>query len=440
MVATADKELFLEQFARFDQRPSAAPAWLHQLRQSAIERFVELGLPTARNEDWRFTSVAPLLQVPFELAEGNGQAVGPGELPASTGSLRLVFVNGRFVPQLSTNGQALAGVMVGSLAALLAKQPEKIQPYLAPHGSQTDRPFTALNTAFLHDGAIVIVPAGRCLEKPIEVVYHTQQAKRALMSHPRSLIVVGRGSQATVVERYLGGDQVYFTNAVTEIVLQEQAILAHGKLQEESGQAFHLATTQVRQGRASNFHSCYLSLGGSWVRNEVRVLFEAEGSEARLDGLYLASGRQHVDNFTFIDHARPHCTSQELYKGILDGQSQGVFNGKIVVRPDAQKTDARQANKVLLLSEDATINTKPQLEIFADDVKCTHGAAVGQLDRESIFYLQARGLDLAEARRLLTYAFANDIVTRFPLESIHSRLEQALMNRRLAQDRVVEEA
>src|SRR5262249_35960865 len=229
------------------------------------------------------------------------------------------------------------------------------------------------------------------------------------VAHPRSLVVAGTSSQLTLVETYAGRDgEVYFTNAVTEVVAGENAVLDHYKVQRESRAAFHVATTQVRQARSSNFSSHFIGLGGGLVRNEVRALLDAEGCECTVNGLYVAGGRQHADNHTVIDHARPHCASHELYKGILDGHAHGVFNGKIFVREDAQKTDAKQTNQTLLLSDDAVINTKPQLEIYADDVKCTHGATVGQLDAESLFYLRARGIGLDEARSLLIFAFAND--------------------------------
>lgn len=442
MTAVAeDKDLFLEHFTRFEQEQENSPRLARTLRRGAMARFMELGFPTARTEDWRFTSVAPLLQVPFELPTPEETPLSATALPepAAADSIRLVFVNGQLVPRLSTVAHLPAGVTVTSLAAVLATDPKKVEPHLARYARHQDLAFAALNTAFLRDGAVVLIPNGCYVAPPIELIHVARGVDRPSMCHPRTLIVAGAGSQAVVLERYLGSEGVYFTNAVTEISLGESAVLDHCKLQEESLAAFHVGITQVHQGRASNFRSGYIAFGGGWVRNEVRVLFTAQGSEATLNGLYLANGRQHIDCHTVIDHAQPHCASHELYKGILAGQAHGVFNGKIFVRPDAQKTDAKQTNQVLLLSDQATINTKPQLEIFADDVKCTHGATVGQLDKEGIFYLQSRGIGLDAARALLTHAFANDILNRVPLETIRQQLEQTLTNRPFSQGFVAED-
>jgi Fe-S cluster assembly protein SufD len=273
----------------------------------------------------------------------------------------------------------------------------------------------------------VSIPKGKVVAEPIHLVFVSTSPGGPTVSHPRNLVLAGVNSQATVVERYVGLGGVYFTNGVTEIVAAENAVLDHYKVQQEGTEAFHVAMQQVRLGRSSNFASHSIALGGGLVRNDVNAVFDAEGGECTLNGLYLAAGRQLIDNHTRIDHARPHCASHELYKGILDGQAQGVFNGKIYVHPDAQKTDAKQTNKTLLLSEDAVINTKPQLEIYADDVKCTHGATIGQLAEEAIFYLRSRGLGRAEARSLLTFAFANDIISRIKVEPLRARLEATLL-------------
>lgn len=350
------------------------------------------------------------------------------------GAIRLVFLNGGFVPELSRTGKLPAGVVVGNLASVLDSPVEQLRSYLGRLADFHDQVFPAWNTAFLRDGALVLLPRNCVLAEPIQLLFASVPQGKSNVSHPRVLIVAQSSSQAAVIERYLSPgaeSEVYFSNAVTEIALEENASLEHYKLQQESREAFHIAHTQVRQARGSNFCSSYIGLGGRLVRNEIRILFGAEGSEATLNGLYLGAGRQHLDNHTVIDHARPHCTSHQLYKGILTDRAHGVFNGKVIVRQDAQKTDAKQTNKVLLLSEEATINTKPQLEIFADDVKCTHGATVGQLDAEAVFYLQSRGLGLEEARNLLTFAFANDIVDRIRLEGIRRHLENLLTSRSL---------
>lgn len=415
---------FTKLFVPFDRSSSAAK--FQPLRQAARVRLETLPFPSDRTEDWRFTSVAPILQTPFELP-APVPSLDAVSLPAlaAPNALRLVFVNGRFAKSLSTLAAIPAGVQIGSLADPI---PPTALPSLTQIASTKDNVFTALNSSFLHDGAFVVVPDGLVVEQPIEIVYLTQPAGKLPITHPHTLLVVGRAAQASFVERYLAaGDGVYFTNAVTEIALAEHAIVDHVKLQQESLQAYHVANTQMVLAGHASFTTHSLSFGSALMRNEVRVRFDAEHSEATVNGLYLGAGKQHLDNFTVIDHAKPHCASHELYKGILDDQAHGVFNGKIFVRKDAQKTDAKQTNKVLLLADGATINTKPQLEIFADDVKCTHGATIGQLDANQLFYLQTRGIPLDAARRLLTFAFANDIVSRIKMEAIRAQLEQTIV-------------
>jgi Fe-S cluster assembly protein SufD len=411
---------------------------MHHLRRKAIDHFAAVGFPTLRDEEWRFTSVAPLTRIPFRLAE-SGPGVGE-DLAEQINRLgpgyRAVFVNGHFAPQLSTGGLA------GSLAEYLHRHPDRVERHLGTLAGFDQSAFTALNTAFFGDGAFVSIPPGKEIAEPIHLVFVSTGRGEPAVAHPRNLIVAGRHSRATIVETYLGSpEDVYFTNAVTEIVLEEEAGIDHYKVQREGAQAFHVATQQVQQNRGSTLTSHLINLGGSLVRNDVNAVLAGQGCECTLNGLYLASGRQHVDNHTRIDHAKPHCASHELYKGILDGQAHGVFNGKIYVHQDAQKTDAKQTNKTLLLSEQAVINTKPQLEIFADDVKCTHGATVGQLDAEAVFYLRSRGIGQREARDLLTFAFANDILQRVRPEALRAELERALLaGRRLPESRVAEEA
>lgn len=423
------KQPFLKAIDQLERSPRNAT--FQALRQTARSQFRELPFPTPRTEDWRFTSVAPVLQTPFEPAK-QAHELDAALLPAlsAPNALRLTFVNGWFAPQLSTLGQVPAKVAIGNLAS--AKLEETLQ--LARIAASDEQVFTALNTALLHDGAFVLVQDNVVLDRPIEFLYLVQPTGKNLAITPRTLIVAGKNSQATFVERYLavaGVSESYFTNAVTEILLGQGAVIDHYKVQQESLAAYHIANTHVVLGAAANFTTHYVALGGSLVRNEVRVRFDGQNAEATVNGLYLAAGKQHLDNYTVIDHAVPNCASHELYKGVLADQAHGVFNGKIFVRQDAQKTDAKQTNKVLLLSDAATINTKPQLEIFADDVKCTHGATIGQLDAEQIFYLQSRGIALAQARRLLTYAFANDIVGRIKIEAIRDQLEDILVQRNL---------
>ncbi|MGH9558887.1 MAG: Fe-S cluster assembly protein SufD, partial [Bryobacteraceae bacterium] len=341
---------------------------------------------------------------------------------------RIVFLNGRYEPALSNT--ASDSVVMGNLQAALS-HPE-VEHHLARHAGHGKRAFAALNTAFFEDGALVYIPERASVARPVHIVHVSLPGARPAISHPRNLIVVGAGAHATVIESYIGGG-AYFSNAVTEIVCGENSILEHCKMQQESIEAYHIASMQIRQDRSSVFTSRSLAFGGALARTEIGSVLD-ECCECTLNGLYLVSGHQHVDTRTTIDHAKPHASSHEMYKGILDGYSSAVFNGKIVVRKDAQKTDAKQTNKNLVLSENATINTKPQLEIFADDVRCTHGATVGQLDADSIFYLRSRGIDPGAARQILTYAFAREIVDGIKHEEFRDYVG-AILSERLKEAR-----
>lgn len=431
--ATKEKTPFLAVFNEHEKELNQfGLPFLQRLRNTAVARFAELGLPTPRHEDWRFTNVAPLtrhsyrLTPPVEKPGLTWKKLAGLTFGADTGN-RLVFLNGHYRAELSDVRDLPAGTWVGSLATLLREKPALAEPYLGRTARFEDNAFTALNTAFLQDGAAVLIPANTVVA-PLHLVFVSTSGTELTMSFPRNLVVVGAGSQVTLLESYVGlQDDVYFTNAVTEILVGEQANVDHYKVQQESDEAFHIANTCLQQSKASRFSSHYLGFGGALVRNEVRAVLDAEGCECTVNGLYMASDRQHMDNHTVIDHAKAHCNSHELYKGILDGKAHGVFNGKIFVRQDAQKTDAKQTNQTLLLSDDAVINTKPQLEIYADDVKCTHGATVGQLDDESIFYLRSRGIGATEARALLTFAFANDVVSRIQIAALRTQLEAFLL-------------
>ena len=437
------KEAIQRYVSRFQQDDEESHAqlssWIRPVRRSAIDRFVKLGFPGKREEEWRFTDLAPLAAVPFEPADGRSQQVTLEQFRelavGADAANHLVFVNGRFVRRLSSIDAIPGGAFAGSLAEAVAAKPDRGLPSVTPHLTRGaafgDHPFVALNTAFLRDGAFVYVPPGRTIEEPIHITHLSTTSGYPGVSHPRNLIVAADGSKVRVVESYVGPDgDVYFANAVTEIVLGQRAACDHYKLERESNEAFHLGTVQVRQHRGSRFCSHWISLGGRLVRNEINVSLEAEGCECVLGGLYLGSGRRHVDNRTRIDHAAPHCQSSELYKGILDDRARGVFSGKIYVHQDAQKTDAKQASHVLLLSDGAKIDAKPQLEIYADDVKCTHGATVGQIDQEALFYLQSRGIDRSTARNLLIYAFANELVGRIEVDSVRDQLEKTLLTTR----------
>jgi Fe-S cluster assembly protein SufD len=424
---------YLAQFdAKIETGRASAPAWLRTLREDAIRRFRFQRFPTTRDEEFRFTNVSAIADRAFDVA---------GVVPATSGTLKrrfviagldaheLVFVNGRLAPALSSVGDLPKGVRVTNLATTLVDEPHLVEPYLGRAIKFEMQGFAALNTALAEDGAIVLIPADVVVDRPIHLLYLTD-APTPIAAHPRTLIVVGRHSQVQIVETYAGAEgPAYFTNAVTEIFGAEGSQVEHCRVQRESLSSYHVSGTHLHLARAAVFASENVTLGGALVRNDVNAVLDAEGINCTLNGLYLVDGDRVVDNHTTIDHAKPHCESHELYKGILDDRGKGVFNGKIFVRLDAQKTDAKQTNQVLLLSDDATINTKPQLEIFADDVKCTHGATVGQLSEEQLFYLKARGVGEAHARAILIHAFASDIVERIQVEPLREYLEQILLER-----------
>ena len=428
------REHTLADFARTQATlPGARVPWLVGARRNALERFAQNGFPGARDEQWKYTSVAAIEKSAFLAASpqsGHDQAAAAlVEQFSLTGSALLVFVNGRYRPALSAPGRLPAGATLKSLAAALESSPEALEPYLANTDDQTL--FGTLNTAFMADGAYLHLARGTVVEQPIQLLFIATEAGAAgAMISPRNLIVAEDGAQATVIEHYAGsGGAAYLTNAVTQIFAGANAAIEHYKLQQEALQAFHIAGIHALQARDSRLSSHAVSLGALLARNDLTTTFAATGCAATFDGLYLAGDRQHVDHHTRIDHAQPNGTSRETYRGVLDGHSRAVFNGQIVVRPGAQKTDARQANHNLLLSRDAEIDTKPQLEIYADDVKCTHGATVGQLDDNQLFYLRARGIEETMARSLLVHAFAGDLVERIRVASLRTRLEQILLAR-----------
>jgi Fe-S cluster assembly protein SufD len=430
MAVAEAQDLYLARFEQFlSSRAGTDPQWLTTIRRDAADSFGRLGFPTTRDEEWRFTSVAPITETAFQPAET--AAATRAELrPFLVRRLHctlLVFVNGRFAPDLSSRAALPANSVVGSLGETLASDPGLVDPYFTRCAKHDGQAFAALNTAFAEDGAFIHVPAGAVVQDPIHVLYFTT-SQAPVVTHPRTILVVGDHSQVKIVEQYAGaaGDR-YFTNAVTEIVGGEQSNVRHYRVQRESLAAHHVSNTAIYLERGAVFTQQSFTLGGALVRNDVSALLDAQHVECTLNGLYLASGRRVVDNHTAIDHARPNCASHEVYKGMLDDHARGVFNGKIFVRQDAQKTDAKQTNQVLLLSDEATIDTKPQLEIFADDVKCTHGATVGQLDEDMMFYLRARGIGKAQARAMLIHAFASDIIDRVSLEPLRESLEETLL-------------
>ncbi|MEP6617835.1 MAG: Fe-S cluster assembly protein SufD [bacterium] len=428
-------EPYLRSFEAFSANGgAAAPVWARSLRLSAITRFETLGFPTTHNEDWHFTSVSPILRGAFVPLTHTSGSVTPADLDpfafSAAGWHTLVFVNGRYHAGLS-GGEALPdGVHVMPLAQAYDELPILVEQHLGKIASFDAHTFTALNTAFINDGAVIHVTQNVELARPIHLLFVSDTAAARGTSQPRNLIVVDRHAKATVIESYAGvGEHEYFTNAVTEAVIGDGATLTHLKLQRESTQAFHVGTLDVRQGRDSHLFSFSFATGGALSRTNVYTELRGEGCGATLNGLYLGDDTQHIDHQTRIEHVEPNCYSRELYKGILDGASHGVFNGKVFVHPAAQKTDGKQTNNTLLLSERAQIDTKPQLEIFADDVKCTHGATVGRLDETSLFYMKSRGINARTARELLTYAFAADVLETIELDEVRHGLEAATLRR-----------
>ncbi len=430
------REHYLEIFRSRDQARGGRGDWAAPLRRGALDAFAAAGFPTTRQEAWRHTSVAPILGVPFRPdgdAGGNGitrEAIERYTFEPWDCS-HLVFVNGHYSAALSRLRPLPDGVIVTSLAEALVKHRELLDPHLGRIAATAGRPFAALNTAMLEDGAFVLVPDRVVVPGDIHLLHVASPHGGPVVSWPRTLVVAGTGSQVAVVESYVshGTPDPCFTCPVSEVVVGDGARVEHYRIQREANKTSHVSGLQARVGRNGSFGSWNVSLGGALVRNDLECLLDGEGGECRLDGLYVGTGSQHVDNHTSIDHARPHCSSQEFYKGVLDGHARGVFDGRILVRPDAQKTDAHQINRNLILSEDALVDTKPQLEIFADDVKCTHGATVGQLEDDALFYLRSRAIGLEMARNLLIQAFIGEILQRIRIESIRAGLECLLYTR-----------
>jgi Fe-S cluster assembly protein SufD len=440
-----------EDFAAF-ARDRAEPPAVAALRRRAIERFGEIGYPTLAWEEWRRTDVRPVL------AAGLARPVGPGEVSEAAlasfdfpAAARLVVVDGFLVPALSHSDGLPAGVIATGLAAALVERPEAVARHLGRHARAVDNPFTLLNTAFFEDGVYLELPPRAVVEAPIHLLYvSTAGGGEPLAARPRTLIVAGEASQARVVESFVGlggggsgadgeGGAVYLVSPVTELVAGPGAVVDHYKVQKDSRRAFHLAAFQVFQERAASVSSHSISIGGAITRNDLGAVLAGEGGTCTLNGLYLGTADQVIDNHMRVDHDAPHCSSHELYKGVLDGKSRAVFSGLIHVHPGAQKTDAKQTNRNLLLSDGALAASNPQLEIFADDVRCTHGSTVGQLDEDAIFYLRSRGIGAEAAKSLLTYAFASDIVHRIAVEPVRHDLEEILFAR-LPRGEVVRQA
>jgi Fe-S cluster assembly protein SufD len=416
--AIAQIESYLDSFTELEKEASAySPSWLRTLRADAFARFCEVGFPTTHDEDWRFTNLSALVRTPFQMPGRNSVRPSASDIQASrmhNAAAQLVFVNGRFAPEFSAYDSLPDGVTISGLKQQIAENPAAVEAHLGRYLDTRRDPFSALNTAFLEDGAYIHVRRGIALEAPIHLLFLSTAENVPAMTHPRNLIVVERESQVTVVEDYASSsvDTPIFSNAVTELVVDENSTVSHYLIEREHQQAFNISTLRMQLGRSANVASHSLLLGGGLVRNNVHPVLAGEGGECLINGLFVGNNGQHLDNYMHVEHASPHCNSRQFYNGILDGRAHGVFHGRIVVHKDAQKTDAKQTNRNLLLADDAQIDTKPQLEIYADDVKCTHGATIGQIEENALFYLRSRGIEESSARRLLLMAFAGECLER----------------------------
>ena len=435
MMPKADNgtELLVAQFTQLVV--TAQPKWLLPVRQAGMASFAQQGFPTLHDEDWRFTNIAPIAKLNFKLAVpvavngAESQTLNESVFAGLLG-LRLVFVNGFFSAKLSSVKPVAGGVRIESLAAALAKDAALVKKLLGRYACLAGNSFAALNQALFTDGAFIFVPPGVEVTEPVQLIYISSTKQNGETIQPRNLIIAEANSQVTIVESYLSnGNVAHLTNAVTELFAGENAKVEHVKVQDESASAFHIATIAGEFGRTSKVNIHSFALGAKLSRNNIRTKLAGEGLECILNGLYLTKDEQLADHHMIVEHAEPHCASHEYFTGILDDKSKGVFHGRILVREIAQKTDAKQTNKNLLLSDDATADTKPQLEIYADDVKCTHGATIGQLNAESIFYLRSRGMSEDTARRMLIHAFAGEIIERIRCEPAREVLDKLVWDR-----------
>jgi Fe-S cluster assembly protein SufD len=415
-----------------------APSWLARLRERAMDHFEETGFPSVEHEEWKYTNVAPIAKGDFApvVAPEGTPLVADDELVAFSypeAACRLTFVDGILNKELSLPGDSAGSVVAIGLDEALRHEVfgELLREHLGRVVEYQENGFTALNTAFASSGAFIFIPKGVKVESPVHVLFLARGlGQDNSATFPRVFLLAEENSSATLIESYDSLDDAQrFTNAIVEVVLQDGARLTHYRVQNENDRAFHMTTTGAQLGRHSSFDTISISLGAKLSRHNVSVTMDHEGAECWVDGLYLTGGEQHTDTHSVIDHKQPHCTSHQLYKGILDGKSRAVFNGKVFVRHGALGTDAKQTNKNLLLSNEAHVDTKPQLEILADDVKCAHGAAIGQLDEDELFYLASRGIHPDLARNLLTYGFAEEVISRIRIDSIKAQLDEAVLNR-----------
>jgi Fe-S cluster assembly protein SufD len=416
---------YLGIFSELQKRTTGQPAWLRSLREETFARFCQVGFPTTKDEDWRFTNVNAISQTSFNLAAD--ERVAPEKLDQFRipgAACRLVFVNGRFSAELSDKPALPSGIKAGSLAQEIAVNPAALESHLGRYINFKRDVFAALNTAFIEDGAYIYVPRRAVLEAPIHLLFVSAGNGSPAMAHPHTLIVAEDESQAEIVEDYVSvGSGAFFSNVVTELVAGENSAVSHYLIEREDMEAYNVSTLRLQQARSANVASHSVLLGGALVRNNVHPVLAGEGGECTINGLFVGRGRQHMDNYMLVEHASPHCGSRQFYNGILDENSHGVFHGRIIVHKDAQKTDAKQTNRNLLLSDNAQIDTKPQLEIYADDVKCTHGATIGQIEENALFYMRSRGIEESAARRLLLFAFAHESLERMKSEAVRHYLD-----------------
>ncbi len=423
---------YLNDFEQLDDNVKSD--WFSEQRKSALNLFKETGFPRTRQENWKYTDTRPIAKKSFSYTNNQSVSISTEEIDAirfqGLDCYELVFVNGVYSKEHSRIDGLPEGTVIENMADALAKDSELLKKHLAQYADNKVSPFTALNTAFIQHGTYIDVPKNTVIEKPINVLYLSKESAKPFAAHTRNLIVMSEHSEATLIESYIGLDDAnYFTNTVTEVSLAPSAILKHYKIQQESLNAYHIGNLNVVQGKDSRFESNSISLGGSLVRNDINGQLAAEGASIVMNGLYMTNNKQHVDNHTRVDHLKPNTHSSENYRGVLNGKSRAVFNGKVVVHPQAQKIEAHQNNANLLLSDDAEIDTKPELEIYADDVKCSHGATVGQLDQNMLFYLRSRAIDEETAKSLLTYAFADEVIRDISFAPVKNRLEYLIVGR-----------
>lgn len=425
-------EWYKSEFEKFESNlDGQSKSVIHKLRREAINQLSTNGFPSTRNEEWKYTNVQPILETAYqpihEYKEGILSKSDVSNLSYSgMDCYKVVFLNGHFAKDLSDVNELSEKIFISDLRDAINSNNDHVNQFLSRYAGFEDS-FTALSTAFIQDGILLHVPKNLVLEKPIHLMFINAGDEDNILSHPRNLIIADSNSKATIIESHMYKEDLnYFANIVSEIILNANALVKHIKIQNESTKAFHISSLHTHQEKDSNFQSFVVNLGGKLVRNNIRTILNGSGAECTLNGVYLGHQDQLIDNRTIIEHAKPNCFSTQLYKGIMNDNARGVFNGKIHVYQAAQKTNAIQSNKGLLLSENASFDTKPQLEIYADDVRCTHGATIGQLEKDALFYLQSRGIGLERAKNLLINAFASEVLDQIKIESIKSDVENRI--------------